>query len=162
MKNPAATETVTGISPGALVRYFREYLSVHSGITLSGQDMDTMALEMARIALPIQEDIQATAHHDDAGGRSEAEIVERTASLIPLAIKHTGMRVDYRGMLRQAREHINSSGSGYAEMLRQLEGHLEELGQRWYGGDLSVVDELLQLYCVETELRKALVNGGAV
>ncbi len=65
------------------------------------------------------------------------------------------MRVDYQGLLRQAREGLHDS-PGLAEMLRQLQGHLRELGQRWYAGDTAVVDELLQLYCVESNARAAL------
>jgi hypothetical protein len=45
-----------------------------------------------------------------------------------------------------------------AEMLSQLEDHLTELGQRWYGGDTAVVDELLQLYCIEKEGRIKLTE----
>ncbi|WP_238874204.1 hypothetical protein [Achromobacter xylosoxidans] len=77
------------------------------------------------------------------------------AALARLAEPHTGMRVDYQGLLRQAREGLHDS-PGLAEMLRQLQGHLRELGQRWYAGDTAVVDELLQLYCVESNARAAL------
>ena len=40
-------------------------------------------------------------------------------------------------------------------MLGQLESHLAELGARWYAGDQLVVDEFLQLYCIQTDMRKA-------
>ena len=73
-----------------------------------------------------------------------------------LAEKHTGMKVDYRGLLGQVRRAIKRTAGGHEEMLRQLEGHITELGQRWYAGDTDVVDELLQLYCVEREARAAL------
>ena len=82
-----------------------------------------------------------------------------------LAEKHTGMKVDYRGLLGQVQREIERSAPGHAEMLRQLQGHLQELGQRWYAGDTAVVDELLQLYCVERQARAALAaqakKGGA-
>jgi len=82
-----------------------------------------------------------------------------------LAEKHTGMKVDYRGLLGQVRRAIKRTAGGHEEMLRQLEGHITELGQRWYAGDTDVVDELLQLYCVEREARAALAaqakQGGA-
>ncbi|MDH1378357.1 hypothetical protein N5J07_02570 [Comamonas aquatica] len=82
-----------------------------------------------------------------------------------LAEKHTGMKVDYRGLLGQVQREIERSAPGHAEMLRQLQGHLQELGQRWYAGDTAVVDELLQLYCVERQARAALAaqakQGGA-
>lgn len=45
------------------------------------------------------------------------------------------MKVDYRGLFSQVQRAIKRSDPGYAEMLRQLEGHLKELGQRWYAGD---------------------------
>lgn len=73
-----------------------------------------------------------------------------------LAEKHTGMKVDYRGLLGQVRRAIKRTAGGHEEMLRQLEGHITELGQRWYAGDTDVVDELLQLYCVESEARAAI------
>lgn len=72
-----------------------------------------------------------------------------------LAEKHTGMKVDYRGLLKQAQRGLRGD-PGIAEMLRQLEGHLTEFGQRWYAGDTAVVDELLQLYCIESDTRAAL------
>lgn len=88
---------------------------------------------------------------DKDGGQQRAG----DAALARLAEPHTGMRVDYQGLLRQAREGLHDS-PGLAEMLRQLQGHLRELGQRWYAGDTAVVDELLQLYCVESNARAAL------
>lgn len=74
-----------------------------------------------------------------------------------LASDHQGMRVDYSGLLSQCQRALREGGpSALAEMLRQLQGHLQELGRRWYAGDVAVVDELLQLYCVEAEARAAL------
>ena len=75
-----------------------------------------------------------------------------------LAADHEGMKVDYRGLFSQVQRAIKRSDPGYAEMLRQLEGHLKELGQRWYAGDTNVVDEILQLYCIERDARKVLPN----
>ena len=73
-----------------------------------------------------------------------------------LASDHSGMKVDYRGLFSQVQRVIKRSDPGYAEMLRQLEGHLQELGQRWYAGDTNVVDEILQLYCIERDARKTV------
>ncbi|WP_236658650.1 hypothetical protein [Burkholderia thailandensis] len=94
-------------------------------------------------------------------GRSPAmaaEAVASPATAILLAEPHTGMRVDYSGLLKQARHalKLGMQDTGSAEMLRQLQNHLTELGQRWYAGDTAVVDELLQLYCVEKDARDAL------
>jgi hypothetical protein len=41
----------------------------------------------------------------------------------------------------------------HAEMLRQFQEHIKELGQRYYAGEAACVDEFLQLYCVEREAR---------
>lgn len=74
-----------------------------------------------------------------------------------LAADHTGMRVDYRGLFRQCGETLKRSReTAQAEMLRQLQEHITELGKRWYAGDTDVVDEFLQLYCIESEARNAI------
>lgn len=78
-----------------------------------------------------------------------------SAALKLLGPTHTSMQVDYRGLFDQARLALRSE-RGVAELLRQLEGHLTELGTRWYAGDVQVVDELLQLYCIERDARQAL------
>lgn len=48
--------------------------------------------------------------------------------------------------------------AGYRFMLEeQLLLHLNELARRFYAGDLTVVDEFLQLYCLGENERKAVV-----
>ena len=71
---------------------------------------------------------------------------------------HLGMRVDYSGMLRQAREALqmvapHNNGRLHAEMLRQLQERLKEMGERFYAGDVAVVDEFLQMYCIASDRR---------
>lgn len=82
---------------------------------------------------------------------------------VPLAPDHEGMMVDYSGMLRQTINALPRSSSVQAEMLRQFQGHLEELGKRFYAGDFKAVDEFLQLYCIADDDRKRVVaeQGGA-
>ena len=75
-----------------------------------------------------------------------------------LAQDHQGMRVDYTGMLGQIRREICRSAPMHAEMLRQFQDHIKELGQRYYAGDAVCVDEFLQLYCVEREARAAIAK----
>lgn len=75
-----------------------------------------------------------------------------------LAKDHIGMRVDYQGLLKQCCDALSQEEPAYAEMLRQLEVHMTELGKRWYAGDTSVVDEFLQLYCVEHDARSLLAH----
>ena len=72
-----------------------------------------------------------------------------------LAPDHKGMMVDYQGLLRQSRAALGRE-SANAEMLRQLTNHLTELGARYYAGDVAVVDEFLQLYCVNKAGREAV------
>lgn len=77
-----------------------------------------------------------------------------------LATNHMGMRVDYQGMLRQSRRALGRSEPALAEMLRQFQEHIKELGQRYYQGDAACVDEFLQLYCVEHDARAAIAKAG--
>lgn len=77
--------------------------------------------------------------------------------LVTLAADHSGMRVDYSGLLKQSRAALRES-PWLAEMLRQLGEHLAELGARYYAGDVSAVDEFLQLYCVNREGRVKVRN----
>lgn len=78
------------------------------------------------------------------------------ANLVPLADDHKGFRVDYTGLLSQASRALSRAAPGQAEMLRQMQEHFKELGQRFYSGELGVVDEFLQLYCVEKDMRAAI------
>ncbi len=74
---------------------------------------------------------------------------------VVLAPKHIGLRVDYTGLLKNARHGLKREPAT-AEMLNQLEEHLSELGRRWYDGDATVVDEFLQLYCIQRVRREVL------
>ena len=80
--------------------------------------------------------------------------------VVVLAPKHTGMKVDYCGLINQARRGLQRD-PGIAEMLRQLEEHMSELGRRWYDGDATVVDEFLQLYCIQTVRRGVIAAAKA-
>ena len=74
----------------------------------------------------------------------------------PLAPAHKGMKVDYRGLLRQTRVALPlPDASDKIFMLEALQDHLTELGERFYAGDLAVVDEFLQLYCIASDKRPA-------
>lgn len=98
---------------------------------------------------------------DDGGNTMLEQPAGRDArEALILAADHKGMRVDYSGLLMGAANSLalGHKETGLAEMLRQLQGHLAELGLRWYEGDTAVVDELLQLYCVSAETRAFLVT----
>lgn len=83
------------------------------------------------------------------------------AQAVDLAPDHSGMRVDYHGLLGRSQEALRQRPE-LAEMLRQLHDHLTEIGRRWYAGDRKVVDEFLQLYAIEEGGRRALIDSQAV
>ncbi|WP_043316627.1 hypothetical protein [Microbulbifer sp. HZ11] len=60
----------------------------------------------------------------------------------PLAKDHEGMRISASGILHRVGGHIKFGA-------RQMCEHLEEMGRRYYAGEVSVVDEFLQLYCLD-------------
>lgn len=84
--------------------------------------------------------------------------LQKELKAVPLAKKHDSMMVDYSGLLRQARENMKRTAGFQKNMLEQLQVHLEILGKRFYEGDLTVVDEFLQLYCIADEDRKRVVT----
>ncbi|SSW67229.1 hypothetical protein AVE30378_02515 [Achromobacter veterisilvae] len=101
------------------------------------------------------------AHHNDSTFEHDRQqrAGDGMAHIRLLTTDHSSTRVDYTGLLGQSIGTLKRGGTrpDLAEMLRQLTGHLKELGQRWYAGDTAVVDEILQLYCIESEARAALV-----
>jgi hypothetical protein len=74
----------------------------------------------------------------------DGQAVRSTPLLGP---KHQGMRVSAEGVLGRIRDGRDVEGHRFmaSEMLR----HLEELATRYYAGDALVVDEFLQLYCLD-------------
>lgn len=65
-----------------------------------------------------------------------------------LGPKHTGMRIPVSGILtRIIRGEKLDKGSRY--MIEKLLEHLEETGRRFYSSDIKVIDEFLQLYCLD-------------
>ncbi|WP_070108637.1 hypothetical protein [Burkholderia plantarii] len=110
--------------------------------------------------------IYASNVYDFARAIERALLAAPRAASVPttfnlLAKPHVGMRVDYTGMFGEAQRALGSRHPASAEMLRQFQEHLAELGRRWYAGDTAVVDELLQLYCVEKDARDALAAAPA-
>ena len=66
-----------------------------------------------------------------------------------MAPKHNGMRVSAIGLLKNAKNALPKEASGEKWALNELSEHLQELGDRFYSGDIKVVDEFLQLYCLD-------------
>ncbi|MFD1699907.1 hypothetical protein ACFSB1_11265 [Halopseudomonas phragmitis] len=60
----------------------------------------------------------------------------------PLARKHTGMRICAAGLLGRVGGRLKF---GAQHMLQ----HLTEMATRYYSGDITAVDEFLQLYCLD-------------
>lgn len=65
-----------------------------------------------------------------------------------LAAKHTGMRVDYSGLLDRIANGCKVRPD-QRFMLGELSKHLLEMSERFYSGDIPAVDEFLQLYCLD-------------
>lgn len=65
-----------------------------------------------------------------------------------LSDKHKGMKVSCSGLLVRL-----ANGSKIRQdqrwMLGEMYKHLEEMGKRFYAGDIKAVDEFLQLYCLD-------------
>jgi hypothetical protein len=67
---------------------------------------------------------------------------------VPLAPKHTGMRVSASGILGRIAKGWGVDGSLRYGCEGMLE-HLRELSRRYYAGDVAAVDEFLQIYCLD-------------
>lgn len=63
-----------------------------------------------------------------------------------LAKTHEGMRVD-------ADHILTGNGVGFKAFRSKLNEHLKELATRYYAGDITIVDEFLQLYCIGEDER---------
>jgi hypothetical protein len=70
-----------------------------------------------------------------------------------LGPKHTQMRVSAPGLLGRIRDGRKVE-RGHRYMVGQMLIHLEEIGKRYYVGDIKAVDEFLQLYCLDAERPK--------
>jgi ATP-dependent phosphoenolpyruvate carboxykinase len=64
-----------------------------------------------------------------------------------LAEKHNGMRIELSNMKRQK---VRTK----TWVLVELHKHMEIMGERFYSGDIKVVDEFLQLYCCDEKRPK--------
>lgn len=63
---------------------------------------------------------------------------------------HKGFRISAEGVLTRK---TNSKADKFIRL--ELYGHLEILAKHYYAGNLHVVDEFLQLYCLGDEHRAA-------
>lgn len=72
-----------------------------------------------------------------------------------LAETHTGMRVSASGMIKQSCSALRKSGdNGLAWQLEEMLKLLGVVGKEYYAGREDVVDEFLQLYCLDDERPK--------
>lgn len=65
-----------------------------------------------------------------------------------LAKKHTAMRVDHSGLLGRIAGGCKVRPD-QRYMLGELNKHLVEMAEQFYSGNVSIVDEFLQLYCLD-------------
>lgn len=78
--------------------------------------------------------------------------VEQLETKTLLADDHFGMRANGLRYLKGER------GRGYTVMRQQMAGHLQELAEKYYAGEITIVDEFLQLYCIGVEQRKFIAQ----
>jgi hypothetical protein len=75
-----------------------------------------------------------------------------------LAPKHEGMRISAEGLLGRI-----VGGKRVDKMdrfcLGELLKHMNELGKRFYAGDIKTCDEFLQLYCCDDDRPKEVDAG---
>jgi len=81
-------------------------------------------------------------------------VAELEARMRPLSSKHTGMRVNIEGALRR----IRSGGDGADFCLDELLKYLRLMAKEFYAGNIKIVDEFLQLYCLDGDRPK---GGGS-
>jgi len=68
----------------------------------------------------------------------------------PLAKKHTGMRIDCEGALTRIQRRAKLQRSnGDAFVCEELLRHLKVMSTEYYAGNIAIVDEFLQLYCLD-------------
>lgn len=72
---------------------------------------------------------------------------------LPLAKKHDGMKISASGILLRIRGQLKFG----AESMDQ---HLKQMANRYYAGDLSAVDEFLQLYCLDDDRPEQMDSEG--
>lgn len=168
---------VRGPEP-ALTRY--SHADVPSRVKVVVGELDAALRMVQRLTTACSLEAYGAALHDAremlGATRAEQALAPENQRVVPvepllaephpfelLAADHKGMRVDYSGLLKQSvcalRRGVKEPG--LAEMLRQLQVHMTELGRRWYSGDTAVVDELLQLYAVEDGARDTLKQQGS-
>lgn len=66
--------------------------------------------------------------------------------------EHQGMRVCISGILGPR----NSKGDKY--MRSELLGHLETVAEKYYAGEVAIVDAFLQFYCLSDKHREAAIE----
>lgn len=76
------------------------------------------------------------------------DIIQIALKVALLGPKHKGMRVDHSGILGRIANGCKVR-SDQRWMLGELDKHLKEAADRFYSGDISAVDELFQLYCLD-------------
>jgi hypothetical protein len=66
------------------------------------------------------------------------------------APEHTGFYVSASGILNRG---TNNKGDKF--MRNELFKHLQTMAEQYYAGNVSIIDEFCQLYCLGREQRKA-------
>ena len=84
----------------------------------------------------------------DIGGENTTGRINMIELKDLLGEKHEGMKVSTEGLLGRIISG-RKPDKGQRYMISQLLKHLQETGKRFYAGDVKVIDEFLQLYCLD-------------
>ena len=140
--------------------------SLRSGFCLDGMDLEEVHISKG---VPTTEEalVLAFYHHHLARGHEPAQALalaladleKNLASAVApaqenphLGKKLGGIRVNARGWLRRIQAQAGFEAQGW--FCEELLKHLQELGDRFYAGDIKAVDEFLQLYCLDEKRPK--------
>lgn len=83
------------------------------------------------------------------------DYIEQLEKKTLLADDHVGMRANGLRYL------VEAQGRGFAAMRQQMAAHLKELAEKYYAGQITIVDEFLQLYSIGQKQRKAIKEKGS-
>lgn len=83
------------------------------------------------------------------------DYVEQLEKKTLLADDHLGMRANGIRYL------VEAQGRGFTAMRQQMAAHLKELAEKYYAGEITIVDEFLQLYCIGQKQRRAIKEKGS-
>lgn len=95
--------------------------------------------------IAVDDDIQTAFDRNEFVVLKRRQFPERTGR---------GMKVSLEGIITRLPDAPPGIRKGYNGMLAEFLKNIQEMAQRYYDGDTKVVDEFLQLYCLDEERKK--------